>query len=163
VFELWRQQHAQESPVNFLPKYQTGQMALYRKETDLNQIKAFYTDLYNTQKQFMAKNSDWLLQIELSPKGVNKATQEQKDAILEKAVRETSYTLLCEEDDLIISIGFGQFALEGKIDQELKTLTEKALIRQLNPFVLSVHPYEGNKAVRESDLAMMLQDLKSLN
>lgn len=37
-------------------------------------------------------------------------------------------------DDIIIATGFGQFIIEGKIDNDLKALTLTALKRQLLPF-----------------------------
>lgn len=43
---------------------------------------------------------------------------------------------LTGQDNTIISIGFGQFVLEGKIDEDLKTLTKTALKRELLPSII---------------------------
>lgn len=163
VFELWRQHHENETPVNFLPKYSTNEMSLYRNEISPDKIKEIYMNLYNDQKKIIDGDSEILVKIELSPNDINKASQAQKEAIIEKTVKQDSYISLIEEDNLIIAVGFGQFALEGRIDNELKTLTEKALIRQLDPFVLGLVSNNENIAVRKNDLALMLQDLKSIN
>lgn len=163
MFELWRQHHENETPVNFLPKYSTNEMSLYRNEISPDKIKEIYTNLYNDQKKIIDGDSEILVKIELSPSDINKASQAQKEAIIEKTVKQDSYISLIEEDNLIIAVGFGQFALEGRIDNELKMLTEKALIRQLDPFVLGLVSNNENIAVRKNDLALMLQDLKSIN
>jgi uncharacterized protein YfeS len=39
--------------------------------------------------------------------------------------------MLVGQDNAIIAVGFGQFVLEGKIDNDIKDLTKKAIKRQL--------------------------------
>ena len=49
-------------------------------------------------------------------------------------------------DDLIIATGFGQFIMEGKIDQDLKNLTLTALHRQTKSF--SINLFDTNYRVK---------------
>jgi uncharacterized protein YfeS len=60
-------------------------------------------------------------------------------------------------DDLIIATGFGQFVIEGKIDQDLKNLTITALLRQtqafsLNLFELNYRPKRLSQLKRMFDI-----------
>jgi uncharacterized protein YfeS len=45
-------------------------------------------------------------------------------------------SMLIGQDNAIIAVGFGQFALEGKIDQDIQELTGIAIKRELEPILI---------------------------
>ncbi|MCS4435308.1 hypothetical protein [Aquiflexum gelatinilyticum] len=66
------------------------------------------------------------------------------------------------QDDAIIAIGFGQFVLEGKIDEDIKLLTKTALKRELLPILID--SWEGEyKKTRIEQLNKMLIALDKMN
>ncbi len=64
--------------------------------------------------------------------------------------------LLIGTDNAIIAIGFGQFVLEGKIDNEIKDLTKKAIRRELSQELLNQYR-EDYIETRKSLLKKMLR------
>jgi uncharacterized protein YfeS len=63
---------------------------------------------------------------------------------------------LLGQDNAIIGIGFSQFVLEGRIDNDIKSLTITALKRQLLP--LFINRYDDNYCdKRKQQLAKMLE------
>jgi uncharacterized protein YfeS len=71
-------------------------------------------------------------------------------------------TYLLGQDNAIISVGFGQFVLEGKIDADLKTLAKTAINRELLPILIDrwENPY---KQTRIDQLTKMLAVLDKMN
>jgi uncharacterized protein YfeS len=45
--------------------------------------------------------------------------------------------MLIGQDNAVVAIGFGQFVLEGKIDNDIKDLTKKAIKRELTTELLN--------------------------
>ncbi len=62
--------------------------------------------------------------------------------------------VLVDTDNAAISIGFGQFMLEGKIDQDIKALTKRAITRERKPILLREFA-QGHIATREKQLEEM--------
>lgn len=69
---------------------------------------------------------------------------------------------LTGQDNAIIAVGFGQFVLEGKIDEDIKSLTKTALNRELLPFVIEMwdKKYQKNRA---EQLTKMLSAVDKMN
>lgn len=65
---------------------------------------------------------------------------EMNEANLKKYISSNSIgeMALTGQDNAIIAVGFGQFILEGKIDEDLKTLTKTALKRELLPSIIEM-------------------------
>jgi uncharacterized protein YfeS len=70
-------------------------------------------------------------------------------------------TFLLGQDNAIISVGFGQFVLEGKIDKDLKALTKTAIQRQLLPILIDKWD-EDYKKTRAEQLTKMLAALDKM-
>ncbi len=70
--------------------------------------------------------------------------------------------LLIGQDNAIIAIGFGQFLLEGKIDEDIKALTKIALTRELLPGIIGM--WEGEyKKTRIDQLTKMMATVDKMN
>lgn len=63
---------------------------------------------------------------------------------------------LTGQDNAIIAVGFGQFVLEGKIDEDVKALTRIALKRELLPSIIGLWD-EGYQKTRIDQLTKMLR------
>jgi uncharacterized protein YfeS len=69
---------------------------------------------------------------------------------------------LIGQDDAIIAIGFGQFVLEGKIDEDIKLLTKTAIKRELLPVLIET--WDGDyKKTRIEHLNKMLTVVDKMN
>jgi len=69
---------------------------------------------------------------------------------------------LTGHDNAIIAVGFGQFVLEGKIDEDLKTLTKTALKRELLPSIIEMWEPDYQKQ-RIKLLTKMLVTVDEMN
>ena len=63
---------------------------------------------------------------------------------------------LLGQDNAIIGIGFAQFVLEGRIDEDIKGLTTTAIKRQLLPLLISRYE-EKHRDKRKRQLTKMLE------
>lgn len=71
-------------------------------------------------------------------------------------------TYLLGIDNAIIAVGYGQFVLEGKIDEDVKTLTKTAINRELLPMLID--RWDGEyKKTRVEQLTKMLSTLDKMN
>lgn len=71
-------------------------------------------------------------------------------------------TFLLGQDNVVIAVGFGQFALEGKIDEDIKKLTKTAINRELLPILINRWGDEY-KETRVSQLNDMLIVVDKMN
>ena len=63
--------------------------------------------------------------------------------------------MLIGQDNAVVAVGFGQFVLEGKIDNDIRDLTKKALKRELTADLLN--EFRGDyRATRKGQLERML-------
>ena len=70
------------------------------------------------------------------------------------------YTYLQGMDNAIIAVGFGQFVVEGKMDDDIKNLTKIAITREQLPFMLE--RWGEHQGVRQDMLVKMLADLDKI-
>jgi uncharacterized protein YfeS len=70
-------------------------------------------------------------------------------------------TYLLGQDKAIIAVGFGQFVLEGWIDDDMADLTKTALTRELLPVLISRWDNDYQQ-VRTQILKQMLSDLAAM-
>lgn len=89
---------------------------------------------------------------------------EMNEANLKKYISSNSLgkITLTGQDNAIISIGFGQFVLEGKIDEDLKMLTKTALKRELLPSIIGMWETDYQKQ-RIKLLTKMLVTVDKMN
>ncbi|MBK7880597.1 MAG: hypothetical protein IPJ83_08595 [Saprospiraceae bacterium] len=59
-------------------------------------------------------------------------------------------SLLLGIDNAIIAVGFGQFVIEGKIDEDVMAMTKTAINRELLPILIDKWDGEYKKHVRIS-------------
>ena len=70
--------------------------------------------------------------------------------------------MIIVQDNAVIAIGFGQFVLEGKIDNDIKDLTKKAIKREMTDELL-VHFIIDYRQVRKDQLTRMLAVVDKMN
>lgn len=70
--------------------------------------------------------------------------------------------MIMGQDDVLIAIGFSQFATEGRIDKELQELTVKAIQRELLPVMLDEFD-EKYRDSRRKKLQKMLSAVEKMN
>ena len=70
-------------------------------------------------------------------------------------------TYLLGQDNAIISVGFGQFVLEGKIDPDLKALTKTAINRELLPILIDRwdNPYKQTRIDQPTKMLTVLDKM----
>jgi uncharacterized protein YfeS len=89
---------------------------------------------------------------------------EMNEANLKKYISSNSIgeMMLTGQDNAIIAVGFGQFVLEGKIDEDLKTLTKTAIKRELLPSIIEMWELDYQKQ-RVKLLTRMLVTVDKMN
>jgi uncharacterized protein YfeS len=71
-------------------------------------------------------------------------------------IRNINSRMLTGTDNAIIAVGFGQFVLEGKIDNGLRELTKKAIQRELTPNLLNAYRSDYIETRRQLLQKMMI-------
>ncbi len=67
-----------------------------------------------------------------------------------------------QSDEATIAIGFGQFVLEGRIDEDIKALTKEVLSKQLKPSL--IEKWQGDyQNTRTEQLTKMLATVDRMN
>lgn len=69
---------------------------------------------------------------------------------------------LTGQDNVILAVGFGQFVLEGRIDEDLRVLTRTAIKRELLPSMLSMWEGEYGR-IRSELLKHMFATVEQMN
>lgn len=76
--------------------------------------------------------------------------------IVIKSSQELGGSYLLGQDNAIIGTGFAQFALEGRVDNDIKALTITAIKRQLLPVLINRYD-EGYRQIRKDQLTRMME------
>jgi uncharacterized protein YfeS len=71
-------------------------------------------------------------------------------------------TFLLGQDNAIIAVGFGQFVLEGRIDEDIKSLTKSAINRELLPILIDRWDADYRKT-RKEQLTKMFGVVELMN
>lgn len=74
---------------------------------------------------------------------------------IKKLLAEIDSRMLIGQDNAVIAVGFGQFVLEGKIDNDIRDLTRKAILRELTPDLLNMFRSDYIE-IRKGQLQKML-------
>ncbi|WP_106520908.1 hypothetical protein [Taibaiella chishuiensis] len=157
-FEEWRREHSSEDAIDFLPVWDENGFIFDRDKTDVQSIENFCDMHYQYQKQMLQQYFEMMKSANIG----DQLSEEEQNEGIEETARQQGITMLKEQDDKIISAGFGQFILEGKIDSALKIATEKAIERQLNPFVIAAFHDEDFQHQRKRDLKQLFSDLNEI-
>jgi len=158
-FTEWRNYNQKANLLDYFPEIGYNALVFDRNKTDIETIKAFYKVHYDMQKSFAAEYAKMFDSMKTEKSETILKSQENA---MEETAQNMGKTALREHDDKIISIGFGQFITEGVIDPEMKVLTEKAIIRQLLPFVLEQFQDTEYREGRARDLTILLNDLNKI-
>lgn len=94
------------------------------------------------------------------PFDLNEMNQENLKRYI--SASEISGRILTGQDEAIIAIGFGQFVLEGKIDEDIRSLTKTAINRELLPVIIERWDSKYRK-IRVEQLNKMLAILDKMN
>ena len=130
---------------------------------DYNEMDTTKIKEYIYQKKELSE-ADIQLQIntlkEINKNSADTSSMELDDKQLREVILSSSQGMngiyLLGQDNAIIGIGFSQFVLEGRIDNDIKSLTITALKRQLLP--LFINRYDDNYCdKRKQQLAKMLE------
>ncbi|MEM9831219.1 MAG: hypothetical protein AAF944_11320 [Bacteroidota bacterium] len=70
--------------------------------------------------------------------------------------------IIMRQDDVLIAVGFSQFATEGAIDEELQDLTAIAIQREMLPVMLNEFD-EKYRNSRKKELKKMLSVVEKMN
>ncbi|MBY0424958.1 MAG: hypothetical protein K2Q22_04910, partial [Cytophagales bacterium] len=87
--------------------------------------------------------------------------EKQFKELMEATSSSMGGTYLLGQDNAVIAIGFGQFVLEGKIDEDIKNLTKTAIKRELLPVLLD--QWGEHKKSRMEHLNKMLTIVDKMN
>lgn len=156
-FIEWKLQHLASNSVDFFESFTIP-------DFDITSFKESYINEYlekkrDEMKSFVFENYEaFYINLAVFPQDGKKQTEEEIiKGLLDDTVHEK---VIYEMDNGIIAVGFGQLMIEGRIEKELMTLVEKAIIRQLLPIFLNILPDEVAKKNREKELLIMQLDLK---
>lgn len=159
-FREWRLLNKTASPVNYLKDLIERWHYPYfdYNEMDTTKIKEYITRKGNLDETAIQQQIQTL-------KDINKNTGDTSsmmidDNQLREAIISSSNRIggsfLLGQDNAIIGIGFAQFVLEGRIDQDIKNLTITAINRQLLPVL--INRYDDNyRDKRKQQLTKMLE------
>jgi uncharacterized protein YfeS len=139
-FRHWRLANPTTSPTIFLKELITswGYPPFDLNELDTTKINQYISAKTQSDSSEIEKNIPSMLE-HLKSMGDSSGKQ-MDEAQLREIMAATSSsmggTFLLGQDNAIIAVGFGQFALEGKIDEDIKTLTKTAINRELLPILI---------------------------
>ena len=163
-FRHWRQANSKQSPTKFLEVLFKGWQY---PNFDIYQLDPGYIQSYLTSNEkgdtslLSAHIPQMKKHFEEMAKSAGKEFDEaQFYEILELSSKGMGYTYLRGFDNAIIAVGFGQLVLEGKIDDDIKSLTRIALTREQLPIMLE--RWGEHQAIRKEMLVKMLADLDKI-
>ena len=165
-FRQWRQSNKTVSPTVYLKELIEGwgYPPFDWNEMDTTKISQYISAKTQADNSEIEKNIPAMLE---HFKSMGDSSGKQIDeAQLREIMAATSSsmggTFLLGLDNAIIAVGFGQFVLEGKIDEDIKTLTKTAINRELLPILIDRWEGEYNKT-RKEQLTKMLATIDKMN
>ncbi|MCR6642436.1 MAG: hypothetical protein NVV82_26475 [Sporocytophaga sp.] len=163
-FRQWRLTNKSTSPLSYLdelirswdfPKFDLN-------ELDTVKIKEYITAKSNTNSEIF-NNTVLMEQFrQIAKDSGSEFSEEQFKELITTISGGMGETFLTGIDNAIIGVGFGQFVLEGKIDEDIKALTQTAIKRELLPILLEKWTNEY-QASRVNQLNQMLKVLDKMN
>jgi uncharacterized protein YfeS len=163
-FIEWRKTNKTTSPIKYLGDLliSWGFPFFDWNELDSKKIEEYIQIKANVDDMF--QNIDQLKEImKNTPDDFGKDISDQTlQDLISQSAEGMGGTYLLNIDNAIIGTGFAQFATEGKIDEDLKYLTQTALKRQLLP--LLIDRYDNNyKEIRRQVLTKMINVVENSN
>jgi uncharacterized protein YfeS len=159
-FRQWRLANKISSPVTYLK----GLIASWQypffdyNEMDTTKIKEYINQKKNLSEADILQQINTLKEINKNIPGTSsmKFNDNQLREVILSSSQGMNGIYLLGQDNAIIGIGFAQFVLEGRIDNDIKGLTVTAIKRQLLP--LLINRYDDNyRGKRMEQLTKMLE------
>lgn len=160
-FRKWRIVNRDQSPVTYLKDLMAKWKYPYFdwNEMDSGKIKDFLESKVNLTEADIEQRVKQLK--EASKRSLLDMDDEQLREIVISASQDMGGMFLVGQDNAIIGTGFAQFALEGRIDSELRALAIIALKRQLLPVLIDGYDKEYRDK-RKEQLTKMLVVITNL-
>lgn len=161
-FREWRKENKSSSPKTFLnqlleewgyPKFDLTTL----NETEIAkylEIKGggMSSDQISTMREHFKQ---------MSEQAGKEFNEEEFQQIMSMSSESMGGTYLYSQDNAVIAIGFGQFVLEGKIDNDIAELVKTAIQRELLP-ILITRIDENFQEERRERLNQMLSDFSKM-
>ncbi len=165
-FRQWRLLNKTTSPVIYLKDLIAGWQYPFfdYNEMDTTKIKEYITSKANPDENAIQQQMQILKDVfKNSPDtSMNNLDDKQLRELINSTSKEMGGSYLLGQDNAIIGTGFAQFVLEGRIDNDIKTLTITAIKRQLLP--LLINRYDDNyRDKRKQQLTKMLEVINKAN
>jgi uncharacterized protein YfeS len=159
-FKDWRLLNKQASPIKYLKHLiAEWQYPFFDyTEIDSSKIKEYINQKKELSEAEIQQQINTLK--EISRNSPDTSGKELEDKQLREVILSSSQGMngiyLLGQDNAIIGIGFAQFALEGHIDNDIKSLTITAIKRQLLPLLINRYD-EDYREKRKQQLTKMLE------
>ncbi len=163
-FRAWRLANKSTSPLNYLDKLISSWdfPKFDLKELDTSKIKEYITAKSNTSSDVF-NNTVLMEQFrQIAKNSGSEFSEEQFKELIATMSGSMGGTFLTGIDNAIIAVGFGQFVLEGKINEDIKALTQTAIKRELLPILIERWGKEYQET-RVNQLNQMLKVLDKMN
>lgn len=156
-FREWRVSNSNTSPVTYLKELIAGWQYPFfdYNELDTAKINAYIYQNNELSEKEIQQRINTLKEVSRnSPNPPDMDDKLLRQVILSSS-QDLNGTYLLGQDNAIIGIGFAQFVLEGRLDKDIKALTETAIKRQLLPLLLDRYD-ESYRQTRKRQLTKML-------
>ena len=165
-FRQWRNDHPTQSPVIYLKELVEEWESPYFdwSEMDTNKIKEYITSRANVSEEEIQEKMQRLKEAlkNSSDTSMKITNDEEIRKIVLSSSQELGGSFLLGQDNAIIGTAFAQFALEGKIDNDIKELATTAIKRQLLPML--INKYDNDyRDTRKEQLTKMLDVITKAN
>ena len=165
-FREWRLTNKSLSPVIYLKELIDHWQYPYFdwNEMDTTKIKEYIVSRANIDEASIQQQMEQLKNV--MKNSADSSFHNIDETLLRQTVisssQEMGGSFLLGQDNAIIGTGFAQFALEGKIDNDLKALTITAINRQLLPVLINRYD-EDYQNKRKQQLTKMLGVINNAN
>lgn len=158
-FRQWRLVNKTESPVSYLKDLIERWQYPYfdYNEMDTAKIKEYITKKANLDEATIQQQTQTLKDINKNSPDISmKLDDNQLREVIISSSNSMGGMYLLGQDNAIIGTGFAQFVLEGRIDNDIKSLAITAIKRQLLPLLINL--YDDNyRDKRKQQLTKMLE------
>jgi uncharacterized protein YfeS len=163
-FNKWRKTNKSASPIKYLSDFLNswGFPLFDWNELDPSKIEDYI--------QIKANTGDISQYIEHLKESIRNSPNDYGSAITDKSLQDLILksaegmggTYLLEMDNAIIGTGFAQFAIEGKIHEDLQYLAHTSLKRQLLPILIDRYD-DSHREIRKQILIKMIGIIEKAN
>ena len=165
-FREWRQSNKTVSPTVFLKELieDWGYPPFDWNEMDTTKIGQYVSATTQSNRSEIEESIPAMLEYfkSMGDHSGERIAEEQLSEIMAATSSSMGGTYLLGLDNAIIAVGFGQFVLEGKIDEDIRSLTGTAIERELLPIMIDRWD-GGYRDTRKEQLKKMLAIIDKMN